>query len=77
MMPWLMPTMPYWSASASHRMRLEEGAALHCTGVLGDALRKGVMDAVLHQNAVGAHAGPAGVADLEAVAPPASAEASS
>src|SRR5712672_2954502 len=45
-----------------HRTRLEPVGDLHRTGRLSEALGEGVIDAVLHQDAVGAHAGLAGVA---------------
>ena len=42
---------------ADHRTRLEPVGDLHRAGGLGEALDEGVIDAVLHQDAVGAHAG--------------------
>jgi hypothetical protein len=42
---------------ADRRTRLEPVGDLHGTGGLGEALRKGVIDAFLHQDAVGAHTG--------------------
>jgi hypothetical protein len=45
-----------------HGTRLEPVGNLHRTGGLGEALGKGVVDAVLHQDAVGAGAGLAGIA---------------
>jgi hypothetical protein len=42
--------------------RLEPAGNLHGTGGLGEALGKGVVDAVLHQNPVGADGGLAGIA---------------
>src|SRR5258706_85649 len=45
-----------------HRTRLEPVGDLHRPSSLGEALGKGVVDAVLHQNPVGAHAGLAGIA---------------
>ena len=47
---------------ADHSTRFEAVCDLHGTGGLGEALGKGVIDAVLHQDAVGAHAGLAGIA---------------
>jgi ParB family chromosome partitioning protein len=45
-----------------HRARLEAVGDLHRAGGLGEALGKGVIDAVPHQDAVGADAGLAGIA---------------
>jgi len=45
-----------------HSTRLEPVGDLQRPGGLGEALGKGVIDAVLHQDAVGAHAGLAGIA---------------
>jgi len=45
-----------------HRARLEPVRDLHRPGGLGEALGKGVVDAVPHQDAVGADIGLAGVA---------------
>jgi hypothetical protein len=47
---------------ADHRARLEPVCNLHRAGGLGEAFGEGVVDAVLHQDAVGADAGLAGVA---------------
>src|SRR5258708_32767084 len=47
---------------ADHGTRLEPVGDLHGTSGLGEALGKGVIDAVLHQDAVGAHAGLPGIA---------------
>ena len=47
---------------ADHRTRLEPVGDLHRTGGLGEALGERVVDAVLHQDAVGAHTGLAGIA---------------
>ena len=47
---------------ADHSTRFEAVYDLHGTGGLGEALGKGVIDAVLHQDAVGAHAYLAGIA---------------
>ena len=47
---------------ADHRTRLEPVGDLHRPGGLGEALGEGVVDAVLHQDAVGADAGLAGMA---------------
>jgi hypothetical protein len=41
--------------------RLEPIGDLHRIGVLGEALGNGIMDTVLLRNAVGAHAGLAGI----------------
>jgi hypothetical protein len=46
---------------ADHRTRLEPVGHLHGACGLGEALRKGVVNAVLHQYPVGAHAGLAGI----------------
>jgi hypothetical protein len=46
---------------ADHRARLEPVGDLHRTGGLGEALGKDVVDFVLHQDAVGADAGLAGI----------------
>jgi hypothetical protein len=45
-----------------HRTQLYPVGDLHRTGSLGEALGEGVVDAVLHKDAAGAHAGLAGVA---------------
>ena len=47
---------------ADHRTRLEPVGDLHRTRGLGEALGEGVVDAVLHQDPVGADAGLAGIA---------------
>jgi hypothetical protein len=47
---------------SDHRTRLEPVGDLHRTGGLGQPLCKSIIDAVLHQDAVGADAGLAGVA---------------
>jgi hypothetical protein len=57
--------------------RLEPVGDLHRARGLGDALGKGVVDAVLHQDPVGSDAGLAGIRYFEGIAPPASAGASS
>ena len=44
-----------------HRARFEPVGDLHRPGGLGEPLGKGVIDAVLHQNAVGAHTSLAGI----------------
>ena len=44
-----------------HRAGLEPVGDLHRAGGLGEALGEGVVDAVLHQDAVGADAGLAGI----------------
>jgi hypothetical protein len=44
-----------------HRTRLEPVGDLHRAGGLGQPLGKGVIDAVLHQDPVGAHAGLPGI----------------
>ncbi len=46
---------------ADHRARLEPVGDLHRAGGLGEALGEGVVDVVLHQDAVGADAGLAGI----------------
>ncbi len=55
---------------ADHRTRLEPVGNLHRTGGLGEALGKGVIDAVLHQDAVGADAGLAGIPVFRRDRPP-------
>ena len=52
-----------------HRARLEPVGHLHRTCGLRKTLRKGVVDAVLHQNAVGAHTGMHALRYLEAIEP--------
>jgi hypothetical protein len=46
---------------SDHRTRLEPVGDLHGAGGLGEALGEGIVDAVLHQNPVGADAGLAGI----------------
>src|SRR6516162_7094675 len=46
---------------ADHGTRLKPVGHLHGTGGLGQPFGEGVVDAVLHQDAVGAHAGLAGI----------------
>ena len=45
-----------------HRTRLEPIGDLHGTGGFGEPLGKRVIDAILHQDAVGAHTGLPGIA---------------
>jgi hypothetical protein len=52
----------FMSISGPITARLEPVGDLHRPGGLSEALGEGVVDAVLHQKAVGAHAGLAGVA---------------
>jgi len=47
---------------ANHRTRFEPVGDLHRTSVLGEPLGEGIVDAVLHQDAVGAHTSLAGIA---------------
>ena len=47
---------------ADHRTPLEAVGDLHRAGRLREVLRKGIVDAVLHQKSIGAHAGLAGIA---------------
>jgi hypothetical protein len=53
---------------ADHCTRLEAVGDLHRTGGLGEALAEGVVDAVLHQDAIGPYAVPTGGAP-KAIAP--------
>jgi hypothetical protein len=48
-----------------HRTRFEPVGDLHRPNALGEMLREGVIDPILHQNAVGADAGLAGIAVFE------------